>query len=101
MKATTVAEAMAVKELRSCKRGANGVVQATQLRFTRLTNQAPSQCVAASHSDFEPQLDTDEDRKNQVKFKQMVFQPIRVHPCPPKAFGVVKVCAGQIQARQS
>jgi hypothetical protein len=62
MKATTVAEAsavvetmadeMAVKELRNRDRYLNGVVKSAQLRFIRLTNQAPSQCVAASHSDF-------------------------------------------------
>jgi hypothetical protein len=39
-------------ELRNRDRYPSGVVKSTQLRFIRLTNQAPSQCVAASHSDY-------------------------------------------------
>jgi len=44
-------------EFRNCKRSANGVVKTTQLRFTRLTNQTPSQSVAVSRSDFEEGLE--------------------------------------------
>jgi hypothetical protein len=48
--------------------------KATQLRLIRLTNQAPSQCVKASHSDYlEKGL-----AKGKSTFSESVF--IRVHP---------------------
>ncbi len=45
-------------ELRNCKRSANGVVKMTELRFTRLTNQTPSQSVAVSRSDIGEDMTT-------------------------------------------